>query len=82
VGGLFAGYLWIIIGGIMNGFTKEAWQGASPEIKNELLYGAIINLNGDIKTLHKWKYVNTAVTALFSFAGGMTAILMLANNLI
>lgn len=63
----------------MNSFTKEAWHEASPETKNELLYGAIINLNRDIKLLHKWKYVNTAITGVFSFMGGMMAVWMWAR---
>jgi len=63
----------------MNGFTKEAWDKASAGTKNELLYGAIISLNDSIKKIHRWKYVNTAVTGLFSFAGGMMAVWMWAR---
>jgi hypothetical protein len=65
----------------MNGFTKEAWAASkdNPDIRDELLYGAIISLNDSIKKIHKWKYINTAVTGVCSFMGGMMAVWMWAR---
>ena len=65
----------------MNGFTEAAWLAAkgNSDLRDELLFGAIISLDKSIKNIHRWKYVNTAVTGLCSFMGGMMAVWMWAR---
>lgn len=66
----------------LNSFTKEAWATADPDTKNELLYGSVINLTKEIKKLHKWKYVNGAITGMFSFIGGIVGVWILAKSIL
>jgi hypothetical protein len=66
----------------LNSFTKEAWAIANSNTKNELLYGSVINLTKDIKKLHRWKYVNGAITGICSFIGGIVGVWMLAKAIL
>lgn len=66
----------------LNSFTKEAWAIADPDTKNELLYGSVINLTADIKKLHKWKYINGAITGIGSVIGGIIGVWILAKSIL
>jgi hypothetical protein len=59
----------------MNGITKETWMKAAPEVRDEMLYDLLAGMWKEIKTIKKWKYVNTTVCGICGFIGGITAVL-------
>jgi hypothetical protein len=57
------------------GITKDTWKKAAPELRDEMLFDLVVDLRNEIKTIKKWKYVNTTVCGICGFIGGITAVL-------
>ena len=58
----------------MEMFTKDAWNSASQETKNELMYGVLVDVNNHITRLDKFKWIKAGTNGLMSFVGGFAAV--------